>query len=109
MSAANSIRIPVSAGSVSSRPAAMATWLIAEARTSAPIAPASGGMPGSVGYSSSGRVISVKTALPHFRVVRVPSVLISTGRAGRLRTISARSRPETSTVPSSSVITGTVA
>ncbi len=94
---------------MSSRPAAIATWLIAEARMSAPTDPASGGIPGSVGYSSSGRVISVKTALPHFRVVRVPSVLISTGRAGRLRTISARSRPDTRTAPSSSVITGRLA
>ncbi len=48
-------------------------------------------------------------ALPQVSVARAPSELISTGRAGRLRVISASSRPETSRSPSSSTATGTVA
>ena len=109
LSPAISILMPVSAGSVSSRPAAMATWAMAEASASLPTEPVSGGMSGSVGYSSSGSRTRVKVALPHFRVARVPSVARSTGLAGSDRTISASSRPDTRTAPSSSVITGTVA
>ena len=104
-----SILMPVSAGRVSSRPAAVATWPIAVASASLPTEPASGGISGSVGYSSSGSRTRVKVALPHLRVARVPSVISSTGRAGSDLTISASRRPETRTVPSSSVITGTVA
>src|ERR1700761_6501243 len=44
-----STRIPVSMGSVSSRPAATATWPIASANTSAPNAPVSSGSVGNVG------------------------------------------------------------
>ena len=44
-----STRIPVSIGSVSSRPAATATWLIASANRSADNAPVSSGKAGSVG------------------------------------------------------------
>ena len=109
VSPAISILMPVSAGSVSSRPAAIATWLMAEASASLPTDPASGGISGSVGYSSSGSSTRVKVALPHLSVARVPSVNRSTGLAGSDRTISASKRPETSTAPSSSVITGTVA
>ncbi len=104
-----SILMPVSAGSVSSRPAAIATWAMAEAMASLPTDPVSGGISGSVGYSSSGSRTRVKVALPHLSVARVPSVTRLTGLAGSDRTISASRRPETSTVPSSSVITGTVA
>ena len=104
-----SILMPVSAGSVSSRPAAIATWPMAEASASLPTDPASGGISGSVGYSSSGSRTRVKVALPHLSVARVPSVTRSTGLAGSDRTISASRRPETRTAPSSSVITGTVA
>ena len=104
-----SILMPVSAGSVSSRPAAMATWLMAVASASLPTVPVSGGISGRVGYSSSGSRTRVKVALPHLRVALVPSVTRPTGLAGSDRTISASSRPETRTVPSSSVITGTVA
>ena len=43
-------------------------------------------------------------ALPQVSVARAPSELISTGRAGRLRVISASSRPETSRSPSSSTV-----
>ena len=49
----------------------------------------------------------VKVALPQVSVARAPSVVISTGRAGRLRVISASNRPETSASPSSSASTGT--
>ena len=109
VSPAISILMPVSAGRVSSRPAAIATWPMAEAIASLPTDPASGGISGSVGYSSSGSRTRVKVALPHLSVARVPSVTRSTGLAGSDRTISASRRPETSTAPSSSVITGTVA
>ena len=44
-----SIRTPVSAGSVSSRPAAVADWLTADANASLPMDPAAGGMAGSDG------------------------------------------------------------
>ena len=66
------------------------------------------GMSGSVGYSSSGSSIKVNVALPHLTVVLVPSVVRSTGLAGSDRTISASSRPDTSTVPGSSACTGIV-
>jgi hypothetical protein len=104
-----SILMPVSAGKVSSRPAAIATWLMAEAIASLPTEPTNGGISGSDGYSSSGSRTRVKVALPHLSVARLPSVTRSTGRAGSDLTISASSRPETSTAPSSSVITGTLA
>jgi hypothetical protein len=42
-------------------------------------------------------------------MVRDPSAEICTGRGGRLRVISASSRPDTSAVPSSSAATGMVA
>ena len=71
--------------------------------------PVVAGMSGSVGYSSTGSSIRVNVVLPHLTVVRVPSVLMSTGLAGRLRTISASSLPETSTMPGSSAATGIVA
>lgn len=44
-----STRIPVNMGNVSSRPAAMATWLIASANRSAGSVPVSSGRAGSVG------------------------------------------------------------
>ena len=82
---------------------------MAVASASLPTDPASGGISGRVGYSSSGSKTRVKVALPHLRVARVPSVVRSTGRAGSDLTISASSRPETRTAPSSSMTTGTVA
>ena len=88
-----SILMPVSAGSVSSRPAAMATWWMAEANASAPTVPVVSGMVGRVGYSSAGSSIRVNVALPHLTVVLVPSVERSTGLAGSDRTISASSLP----------------
>ena len=42
-------------------------------------------------------------------MVREPSVRNSTERGGRLRVISLSSRPETSTSPSSSAVTGSEA
>ena len=97
--------MPVSAGSVSSLPAAIATWWIAEANASAPTVPVVSGISGRVGYSSAGSSIRVNVELPHLTVARVPSVVKSTGRAGSDRTISASRRPETSTVPGSSACT----
>ena len=47
--------------------------------------------------------------VPVSSVARPPSAEISTGRAGRLRVISASRRPETRMVPSSSATTGTLA
>ena len=44
-----SMRTPVRPGRVSSRAAAVADWLTAEAKASLPTEPAAGGMPGSVG------------------------------------------------------------
>ncbi len=102
-----SIRTPVRAGRVSSRPAAVADWLTAEANASLPTDPAAGGISGSAGYSSAGMVSSVKVELPQVRTARAPSDAIWTGRLGRLRLISASSRPETRALPSSSAVTGT--
>ena len=102
-----SIRTPVSTGSVSSRPAAMATWAAAEAKTSPGTVPVAVGICGSAGYSSTGRVWRVNREEPQTTVARTPSVEISTGRLGRARQMSASSRPETRTVPSSSTSAST--
>ncbi|SCE03803.1 hypothetical protein GA0115246_109733 [Streptomyces sp. SolWspMP-sol7th] len=102
-----SMRTPVRTGSVSSRPAAMATCCAAEAKTSPGTVPVAEGICGSAGYSSTGSVCSVKRDDPQVTVARTPSVEISTGRLGRARQMSARSRPETRTVPSSSVSAST--
>ena len=67
-----SIRTPVSAGSVSSRPAAIADWLTAVANASLPTVPAAGGISGSAGYSSSGMVSRVNVALPQVSTARPP-------------------------------------
>ncbi len=56
---------------------------------------------GNSGYSSTGSVCNVKRALPHVITTLVPSEVMSTGRSGRDRPMSASSRPETSTVPGS--------
>jgi hypothetical protein len=105
-----SILTPVSAGRVSSRPAAIADWLTAVAKASLPTDPAAGGIAGSAGYSSSGMVSRLNVALPQVRTARPESAVICTGLAGRLRLISASSRPETSAEPSSvTVVSGTVA
>ncbi|MEY9214262.1 hypothetical protein ABH917_003708 [Thermobifida halotolerans] len=50
---------------------------------------------------------SVNLALPQTRRAREPSTRNSTGCGGRLRTISASSRPDTRTLPGSSTWTST--
>ena len=52
---------------------------------------------------------SVKVELPQVSTARPLSETICTGREGRLRLISASSLPDTSALPSSSVVTATVA
>ena len=71
--------------------------------------PASGGAGGSSGYSAVGRETSANSALPQLRVTSSPSDRNSAGCPGRLRVISASSRPDTRAVPSSSVATGMLA
>ncbi|CAM5641755.1 hypothetical protein SRIMM317S_06495 [Streptomyces rimosus subsp. rimosus] len=102
-----SMRTPVSTGRVSSRPAAMATWAAAAAKTSPGTVPVAVGICGRAGYSSTGSVWRVKREEPQTTVTRTPSVEISTGRLGRARQMSASRRPETRTVPSSSVSAST--
>ena len=92
---------PVSMGSVSSRLAAVTTWLMAAPRTPPSTVPASGGGAGSSGYSSAGSANRVNSALPQVRFTVSASVATSTASAGRLRVISASSRPGTITVPGS--------
>ncbi len=88
---------------MSSRPAATAAWLTAEAKTSPGTVPVAVGIAGRAGYSSTGRVGRVNRELPQTTLTRWPSVEISTGRLGRLREMSLSSRPDTSTVPASSM------
>ena len=54
-------------------------------------------------------VCSVKVAVPHWSRTFAPSMAMSTGLAGKLRQMSARSRPDTSARPSSWTTAGTVA
>lgn len=65
--------------------------------------PVAVGIWGRAGYSSTGRVGRVNRELPQTTLTRWPSVEISTGLLGRLREMSFSSRPETSTVPASSM------
>ena len=66
-------------------------------------------MSGSVGYSSTGMVWRLNRAEPQVRDTLVPSMVISTGLFGRLRQMSASSRPETRALPSSWTEAGSVA
>ena len=66
-------------------------------------------MSGSVGYSSTGIVWRLNRAEPQVSETLVPSMVISTGLFGRLRQMSASSRPETSALPSSCTEAGSVA
>ena len=86
---------------MSSRLAAGATWPTAAARSPPSTVPAVRDSTGRSGYSSTGRVTSVNEALPQVRLTPSGSSANSTGRLGRLRVISASSRPGTSTVPGS--------
>ena len=102
-----SSRIPVSTGSVSSRPAATATWATAAANAAPARVPVCTGISGRLGYSSTGSVGSENVALPQTSCTLVPSVVSVTGRAGSARVISASRRPDTSTVPASSTTAST--
>jgi hypothetical protein len=81
----------------------------AAANASLPTVPETAGISGSVGYSSSGSVGSVKREAPHVTTTRVPSVARSMGAGGRLRVISASRRPGTSTEPPSATVTSRLA
>ncbi len=94
---------PVSSGRVSSFEAATVTCEIASANTSAATVPATGGMVGSCGYSSTGRVASAKRALPQRTWSFVPSSATVTSLFGRARTMSESMRPWTSTSPGCSI------
>ncbi len=100
VSPAISTLTPVMTGSVSSRLAAGVTWLIAVASAAPSTVPASRGSSGSRGYSPSGSVTRLNDAAPQVRVTSSASST-SMGCPGRLRVISASSRPGTSTVPGS--------
>ena len=91
---------PVMTGSVSSRLAAGVTWPIAVANTPPSTVPASRGSSGSRGYSPRGSVTRLKDAGPQVKVTSSLSST-STGCPGRLRVISASSRPGTRAVPGS--------
>lgn len=96
-------------GSVSSRLAAAATWLTAVANAPPPTAPTFGGIGGITGKSSSGIVIRPNSVLPQVSTASEPLLTISTGRAGRLRVISARTLPGISTRPGSATSASTSA
>ena len=104
-----SIRTPVSTGSMSSRPAAVTAWATALANRSLRTVPVACGMSGRVGYSSTGIVWRLNRAEPQINETLEPSMVISTGLLGRLRQMSASSRPETSALPSSCTEAGSVA
>ena len=68
-----------------------------------------GGIVGMVGKSSTGMVIRPNSAVPQVSTASEPSVTISTSSAGRLRLISASSRPGISTLPVSATSASIVA
>ena len=65
-------------------------------------------MSGSAGYSSVGSVCRVNRDVPQVTCAFAPSTLMSTGRSGRLREMSATSRPDTRQRPVSATCAGTV-
>jgi hypothetical protein len=93
-------------GRVSSLLAAMITWDTAWAKESPATVPLMVGSAGSGGYSASGMVARWKLLRRQVRVTLLPSVSISTGADGRLRQMSASSRPETRMVPSTAMSAG---
>ena len=90
---------PVSVGSESSRPAAIATCATAVAKVSLAIVPVVSGNSGRFGYSESESVGSVNFAAPEVTRTRVPSSAIVIGLFGSDRQISAKSFPGTNTAP----------
>lgn len=103
-----STRTPVSTGKVSSRPAAVTTWVTARANTSLGTVPEAVGMSGSAEYSSMGKVRSVNRDVPQLSSAIAPSTLTSTGWFGRLRAMSTTNRPDTKQRPVSATCAGTV-
>ncbi len=89
-------------GVTSSRDAATATCATAVANSSAGTTPDSAPISGIDGYSSTGIDSRVKLAEPQLTEMRDSSVATRTGAFGSRPAISARRRPETSTVPVSS-------
>ena len=94
-----SMRTPVRTGSMSSRPAAVTACATAWLKSSLGTVPVDSGIAGRVGYSSTGIVWRLKRAEPQVSETRAPSSTISTGLAGRLRQMSASSRPLTRARP----------
>ena len=92
---------PVSVGSESSRPAAIATCATAVAKVSLATVPVESGSSGRFGYSSTESVGSVNFALPLVTATRVPSKTKVIGLLGSEREISANSFPGTKTLPGS--------
>ena len=92
---------PVSIGSVSSRLDDGTTWAAATASAPPSTVPAAAGSSGSFGYSSCGSNTSPNSALPHVSSTMSASDVTSTSAGGRLRAISASSRPGTRAVPGS--------
>ncbi len=95
MSSLISICTPVSVGSESSRPAAIATCATAVAKVSLATVPVESGSSGRFGYSSTDSVGSVNSALPLVTATRVPSKTKVIGLFGREREISASNFPGT--------------
>ena len=90
---------PVSVGSESSRPAAIATCATACANVSLETTPVASGSSGRCGYSSIESVGRVNLAEPDVTNTRVPSSAIVIGLLGSDLQISARSFPGTKTFP----------
>ena len=90
---------PVSVGSESSRPAAIATCATAVAKVSLGTVPVESGSSGRFGYSSTESVGSVNFALPLVTATREPSKTNVIGLFGSDREISANSFPGTKTFP----------
>ena len=103
MSSSISTWTPVSVGSESSRPAAIATCATAFANVSLATIPVRSGSSGRFGYSESESVGSVNFADPDVTNTREPSRVIVIGLLGSDREISASNFPGTSTSPFSKI------
>ena len=90
---------PVSVGSESSRPAAIATCATAVAKISLATTPVVSGSSGRFGYSEIESVGSVNFAEPEVTRTREPSKVIVIGLFGSEREISASNFPGTNTFP----------
>ena len=93
---------------MSPRSAATATCATAWVNTSPWSVPVGSGAVGSVGYSSTGIISRLNRDDPQVTCTLLPSATTSMGLAGRLREMSASSRPRTRTRPDSATSAGTV-